>query len=155
MKTFYTYLTEQTEGEKLTHIEHLEDHPINNGQEGFNKAVDVLHAVKNHIKSGRKSPDLTMKHDGSPSIVYGHHPENGKFFVATKSAFNKTPKINYTDKDIEKNHGHAPGLMEKLHTSLNHLKKVAPKTGVYQGDLMFTDEDKKHSKGKVSFTDVK
>ena len=94
-----------------------------------------------------------MKYDGSPAIVFGHHPETGKFFVASKSAFNKNPKINYTHEDIKKNHGHAPGLMDKLHASLLHLKKIAPKTGVYQGDLMYTHDDLHHHKnGKVSFT---
>jgi hypothetical protein len=152
MKTFYTHLTEQAEGEKLTHIEHLEDHPINNGSEGFQKAVDVLHAVKQHILAGRKNSDLTMKHDGSPSIVYGHHPENGKFFVATKSAFNKTPKINYTEKDIETNHGHAPGLVEKLKSALQHLPKIAPKSGVFQGDVLHSGTDVQKKGDKVSFT---
>ena len=152
MKTFYTHLTEQAEGEKLTHIEHLEDHPINNGSEGFQKAVDVLHSVKQHILAGRKNSDLTMKHDGSPSIVYGHHPENGKFFVATKSAFNKTPKINYTEKDIEKNHGHAPGLVDKLKSALKELPKIAPKKGVFQGDVLHSGTDVEKKDGKVSFT---
>jgi hypothetical protein len=59
-----------------------------------------------HMTSGAKSSNLTMKYDGSPSLVFGHHPSNGKFFVATKSAFNKNPKINHTEKDIDKNHGH-------------------------------------------------
>jgi len=72
----------------------------------------------------------------SPSIVFGHHPETGKFFVSTKSAFNKDPKLNYTHEDIEKNHGHAPGLVQKLKQALQHLPKVTPKTGVYQGDVM-------------------
>ena len=152
MKTFYTHLTEQAEGEKLTHIEHLEDHPINNGSEGFKKSIDVLHVVKQHILAGRKNSDLTMKHDGSPSIVYGYHPENGKFFVATKSAFNKTPKINYTDKDIEKNHGHAPGLVEKLKAALHELPKIAPKKGVFQGDILYSGKDVQKKDGKVSFT---
>ena len=93
-----------------------------------------------------------MKYDGSPSIVFGHHPKTGKFFVASKSAFNVNPKINYTPKDIEKNHGHAPGLVNKLKQALQHLPKVAPKHGVYQGDVMFGDEDKKEHKGGVSFT---
>jgi hypothetical protein len=93
-----------------------------------------------------------MKYDGSPSVVFGHHPQNNKFFVASKSAFNVNPKLNYTHKDIEKNHGHAPGLMEKLHSALNHLPKIAPKKGVYQGDLMYSEGDKKEGKDKVSFT---
>jgi hypothetical protein len=38
---------------------------------------------------------VTDKADGAPSIVYGHHPETGKFFVATKSAlFNLIPFAN-------------------------------------------------------------
>lgn len=153
MLKFLRYLTEEAEGEKLKHITHAEDRPLQNGSEGFKLAHDTLMAAHNHIKSGGHSSALTMKYDGSPSIVFGHHPETGKFFVASKSAFNKNPKLNYTHKDIEKNHGHAPGLMDKLHAALNHLKKVAPKTGVYQGDMMFTHEDLEPKKeGKVSFT---
>lgn len=80
----------------------------------------------------------------SPSIVFGHHPKTGKFFVASKSAFNKNPKINYTEKDIDRNHGHAPGLSSKLKSALKHFPKVTPKKGIYQGDLMYTHEDLKH-----------
>ena len=77
----------------------------------------------------------------SPSVVFGYHPENGKFFVASKSAFNATPKLNYTPEDIEKNHGHAPGLVSKLKAALQHLPKVTPKKGVYQGDFMYHKDD--------------
>jgi hypothetical protein len=87
----------------------------------------------------------------SPSVVFGHHPKTGKFFVASKSAFNKTPKINYTDDDVEKNHGHAPGLVYKLQSALKHLPKIAPKKGVYQGDLMYTHDDVTTSDGKYHF----
>jgi hypothetical protein len=155
MRSFLTYLKEETEaeGEKLKHITHAEDRPLQKGSEGFTHAHNALMQAHEHMKSGGHSSALTMKYDGSPSLVFGHHPETGKFFVASKSAFNKNPKINYTHADIKKNHGHAPGLMDKLHASLNHLKKIAPKTGVYQGDLMYTHEDLKHGKnGKVSFT---
>jgi hypothetical protein len=93
-----------------------------------------------------------MKYDGSPSIVYGHNPENNKFFVASKSAFNKNPKLNYTPEDIEKNHGHAPGLVEKLKAGLEHLPKIAPKKGVYQGDVMYTHNDLHKEGNKTSFT---
>ena len=73
--------------------------------------------------------------------------------MASKSAFNKNPKINYTEADIDRNHGHAPGLSSKLKDALNHLKKVAPKKGMYQGDLMHTSEDHQvHPDGSVSFT---
>ena len=155
MKSFVTYLreeAEEAEGGKLKHITHAEDRPLQTGAEGFEHAVGALKQAHEHIKSGGHSSHLSMKYDGSPSIVFGHHPETGKFFVASKAAFNKTPKINYNHSDILKNHGHAPGLMNKLHDALNHLKKVAPKTGVYQGDLMFSGDDKKDTKKGVSFT---
>lgn len=152
MYSFSTFLKEEDEGGKLKHITHAEDRPLQNGSEGFKHAVGALQQAHEHIKSGGHSTALTMKYDGSPSIVFGHHPENGKFFVASKSAFNKNPKINYTDEDIENNHGHAPGLVEKLKHALEHLPKVAPKKGVYQGDVMFSGEDKKETKHGVSFT---
>ena len=152
MYSFLSFLKEEAEGEKLKHITHAEDRPLQSGPEGFHHAVGALQQAHEHMKSGGHSSALTMKYDGSPSIVFGHHPETGKFFVASKSAFNKNPKINYTNKDIEKNHGHAPGLVNKLQQALKHLPKVAPKKGVYQGDVMFGDEDKKETKHGVSFT---
>lgn len=154
MLNFTQFLIEQTEQEeakKLKHIEHLEDLHINDGHSGFNHAVEVLRKTKTHVETGKSSPDLTVKYDGSPSVVYGHHPETGKFFVSSKSAFNKNPKINYTHEDIEKNHGHAPGLVQKLKAALDHLPKIAPKEGVFQGDLMHTPEDHQKKHQAVSF----
>lgn len=152
MKSFSNFLFEQTDESKLKHIHHAEDRPLLHGDAGFDHAVGALEQAHNHIKSGSHSSALTMKYDGSPSIIFGRNPENNKFFVASKSAFNKNPKINYTHQDILKNHGHAPGLVEKLHSALNHLPKVTPKVGVYQGDMMFSDDDKQQSKNGVSFT---
>lgn len=152
---FTDFLVEgaEEEGAKLKHITHAEDRPLFHGAEGFHHAYDALHGAHFHTKQGKQSNKLTMKYDGSPSIVYGHHPETGKFFVASKSAFNKNPKLNYTAADVEKNHGHAPGLVEKLKAGLEHLPKVAPKKGVYQGDVMFTKPDVKKGKGgSASFT---
>ena len=144
MIKFGTYLTEAAKSsseEKLTHLEHAEDHPLNAGAAGFEHAKKTLNAVHAAMQGKKSSATISTKYDGSPSIVFGHHPETGKFFVASKSAFNKTPKINYTAKDIDTNHGHAPGLAEKLKTALKHLPKVTPKTGVFQSDVM-------HSGGK-------
>ena len=153
MKSFLSFLKEETQevDGKLKHIHHAEDRPLFHGAKGFEHTKNALNTAHEHIKSGGHSSHLTMKYDGSPSLVFGHHPENGKFFVASKSAFNKNPKINYTEKDIEKNHGHAPGLVSKLKDAL-HLKKVSPKKGVYQGDIMFGHDDKHEHKKGVSFT---
>ena len=154
MDSFRKFLIEESEeGTKLKHITHAEDRPIQHGAKGFQHAYAALHHVHDHMKAGDNSSALTMKYDGSPAIVFGHHPETGKFFVASKSAFNKNPKLNYTAKDVQKNHGHAPGLVDKLNSGLNHLKKIAPKTGVYQGDMMYSEGDvNHHDNGKASFT---
>lgn len=153
-KSFFTEASVGASEEKLTHLEHAEDHPINAGDEGFQHAFNTLHQT-HELLAGRKSKaSVSLKLDGSPSIVFGTHPENGKFFVASKSAFNATPKLNYTHEDIEKNHGHAPGLVSKLKAALNHLPKVTPKEGVYQGDFMYNkdDGDVRSESGKHHFT---
>lgn len=150
---FNLFLEAMESSEKqLTHLEHLEDHPINAGKEGVQHAIHNLMDVHRKLKGGDNKTKITMKYDGSPSVVFGHHPETGKFFVASKSVFNKNPKLNYTEEDIEKNHGHAPGLVEKLKTALKHLPKVTPPRGVYQGDIMHTRGDLEHHGNKVSFT---
>jgi hypothetical protein len=89
--------------EKLTHLEHAEDHVINDGMEGFAHAYHNLEDVKDQVNGKKNKTKIATKYDGSPSIVFGHHPETGAFFVASKSVFNKDPKLNYTHEDIEKN----------------------------------------------------
>ena len=152
---FKTFLTEAVIDEsKLTHLEHAEDHPINAGSAGFQHAFDTLHETHQLLTGKQSKASVTTKLDGSPSVVFGTHPENGKFFVASKSAFNATPKLNYTPEDIEANHGHAPGLVSKLKAALQHLPKVAPKQGVFQGEFMFNKEDGdvREEGGKYHFT---
>ncbi len=159
MLPFKTFLIEQEDPEEgasrqIKHLTHVEDRPLQKGEKGTSHAISSLMAAADHISKGKKTSELTTKYDGSPAIVYGHHPKNGKFFVASKSAFNKTPKINYTPADIEMNHGHAPGLVKKLKDALTHLPKIAPKEGVYQGDMMFgTDagDKNKEKNGATSF----
>ena len=149
---FKRFLTEQEEFGKLKHLEHAEDHPINDGIAGYHRAVETLHAVNSALKGEKSNVKVTTKYDGSPSVVFGHHPQTGKFFVGTKSAFNKNPKLNYTEDDIERNHSHAPGLVSKMKDALKHLPKIAPRTGVYQGDLMYSGDDVREEGGKYHFT---
>lgn len=153
MLSFKTFLAEEAEGEgaKLKHIHHAEDRPLFHGAKGFEHAHGALTQAHKHLAAGKNDHSMTTKYDGSPSVVYGHHPETGKFFVASKSAFNKNPKINYSHEDIQKHHGHAPGLADKLSAALEHLPKVAPKKGVFQGDLMHQGQKSQHNpKGDVT-----
>lgn len=150
MKKFLQ-LFESTNEEKLTHLEHAEDHPINAGHEGTHHAINTLQQTANALQGKPSTARISTKYDGSPSIIFGTHPETGRFFVASKSAFNKEPKINYTLEDIQKNHGHAPGLVSKLSAALQHLPKVTSSGRIYQADIMHTPEDVKDDGMSTSF----
>lgn len=136
---------------KLTHLEHAEDHVINAGKEGFAHAHKTLMGVHDALSGKRSNVQITTKYDGSPSVVFGYHPTSGKFFVGSKSVFNKNPKLNFSNEDIEANHGHAPGLAAKLRSALRHLPKVTPKGRIFQGDIMHTPEDVQMSGGSFHF----
>jgi hypothetical protein len=123
--------------DKNTHLEHLEDDIINRGATGGENAVNFLKAVRNMLAGSGKGTNMTVKWDGAPAIICGVNPENGKFFVGTKSVFNKTPKINYTVRDINKNHGGV--VAQKLTICLAQLSRLNIK-GILQGDLLFTDD---------------
>lgn len=153
MIKFNTYLTESLDVEKLKHLEHAEDHIIHGGHEGVAHTADTLTDVADFLSGKKSKTKITTKYDGAPSIVFGIDPETGKFFVGSKSVFNVHPKLNFTPEDIERNHGHAPGLVEKLKAALQELPKIMPKGGgVYQGDLMYTKPDLKDEESGYSFT---
>ena len=127
--------------DKNTHLEHLEDDIINNGFEGGKNAIAFLEALNEMLAGHSKSKlNVTTKWDGAPAIVCGPSPENGKFFVGTKSVFNKTPKVNYTVQDIKNNHdGPVANILREC---LQYLSGLGMKE-ILQGDLMFTASAKK------------
>ena len=127
--------------DKNTHMEHLEDEIINNGVKGATTAIQFLNSLKDMLAGGKSKTNVTVKWDGAPAIFAGINPENGKFFVATKSLFNKVPKINYTVADIDANHG-SGGHSDKLKVALKTLPDLGMK-GIYQGDIMFSKGDLK------------
>ena len=126
--------------DKNTHLEHLEDDIINRGSAGGVNAINFLKSVRDMLagNSGAKI-NTTVKWDGAPAIICGVNPENGKFFVGTKSVFNVTPKINYTTADIRRNHTGA--VAQKLSVCLAHLSSLNIKQ-ILQGDLLFTNDKK-------------
>jgi hypothetical protein len=129
--------------------EHLEDNVLNRGVNGTRESINFLRSLRDMLAGHSASKiNVTTKWDGAPAIVCGTNPENGKFFVGTKSVFNKEPKLNYTNKDIDENHP-GEGLNEKLKIALAFLSKLNIK-GILQGDLLFTkgDIDKQVIDGK-------
>jgi hypothetical protein len=137
MFSFKGFITKGTN----THLEHLEDSIIDRGSKGGRDAVNFLKSIKKMLTGhtgGRLN--VTVKWDGAPAVICGINPENGKFFVGTKSVFNVNPKINYSTGDILKNHDGE--LARKLIVCLRELSKLSI-TGILQGDLLFTKGDVK------------
>jgi hypothetical protein len=138
MRQFTEYLTEafKKSSGKNVHLEHLEDEILNDGYAGFGRAMKSVQGVLNALGANEPSAyDITVKWDGAPAIVCGIDPQSGRFFVGTKSVFNVTPKLNFTNKDIDENHPQ-DGLNAKLKLALKHFSKLGI-SGVLQGDLLF------------------
>ena len=143
------FLTEAA-GKNL-HLEHLEDEILNFGIAGGRSAINFLQALRDMFagKSG-SAMSVTVKWDGAPAIFCGPHPETGKFFVAKKSLFNKTPKFYHTNAEI--NADLSGELASKFKTALKYFNKLRM-TQILQGDLMFTDDvSKKDIDGESHYT---
>jgi hypothetical protein len=100
------------------HIEHPEDSILS----GDLTVLDWFSADSN----------VSVKIDGAPAIVWGRNPANGKFFVGTKSVFNKVKiKINHSHEEIDTNHqGKVASILHACFDSL-------PRTSfIYQGDFI-------------------
>ena len=137
MQNFLQFLTE----DKNTHLEHLEDDILNNGLSGGQNAIRFLESLLTMLQGhSRRSISITVKWDGAPAVFAGTNPENGKFFVGTKSIFNVDPKINYTNADIDRNHPSGPN--SKLKAALRYFPSLGI-PGVWQGDLLYTAGDLK------------
>ena len=124
---------------KNTHLEHLEDNILNGGSEGGREAVAFLRSLGKMLDQGGADARVTVKWDGAPAIICGVNPDNGRFFVGTKSVFNKvSPKISYSEEDVDSMY--PPGqLAEKLKDAYKYLSTLSI-PNVVQGDLLFTDD---------------
>ena len=127
---------------KNTHLEHLEDLIFNKGWAGAHEALNYIDSLRHMLAEGTgATTQLTVKWDGSPAIICGTDPEDGRFFVGTKSVFAKgTPKRCKSTKDIQQWYGHEPTLSSMLEAALKYLRELSI-GGVVQGDLMFTPGD--------------
>ena len=124
---------------KNTHLEHLEDNILNGGSEGGKEAVAFLRSLGKMLDQGGADARVTVKWDGAPAVICGTNPDNGRFFVGTKSVFNAvTPKIIYSEEDVDRIY--PPGqLAQKLKDAYKYLSQLSI-PNVVQGDLLFTDD---------------
>ena len=105
---------------KNLHLEHPEDEILTGN-------LDVL-------KWFSANSSISVKMDGAPAIVWGTNPENDRFFVGTKSVFNKKKiKICYTPEDIDALYGEQEDLAEILLACLDFLPRTEE---IIQGDFI-------------------
>lgn len=132
-------------GDKNLHLDHAEDMLFLYGVNGFKRVMVFLKDLAGML-SGKTDTKVaartTRKFDGAPAIFCGINPDNGKFFVGPKAVFSQAAKICYTEEDIDKYFPTATGLNAKLKIALRYLPKLEIKD-VLQGDILFTDENKK------------
>jgi hypothetical protein len=103
---------------KNTHLQHPEDSILTGDLSVLDWFVNPGH--------------LSVKIDGAPAIVFGTNPATGKFFVGTKSVFNKVKiKINHSHEEIDQNHTGQVAVI--LHACLNCLPVTE---SIYQCDFI-------------------
>lgn len=136
-------LREAADRKVITHLTHLEDLVITKYGAGAQEALRVLRGFTSSLLGSATSPvNVTVKIDGAPAIVVGTDPADGKFFVGTKGAFAKTPKIAKSEADLKTLYGAKPGLLDTMQTAFRALKGMQF-PAILQGDVLFTPEIKR------------
>ena len=137
---FSEFITEQ----KNTHMTHIEDKVIYGGVKGTRDAILALRSLRDML-GGSHDGSVSVKWDGAPAIFCGTDPRDGRFFVAKKGIFNKSPKVYKSDADIDADT--SGDLAVKLKSALKLLPALGIK-GVIQGDFLFGPGDLKTQKIK-------
>ena len=90
---------------------------------------------------------LSLKIDGSPAIVWGTNPATGRFFVGTKSVFNKVKiKINHSHEEIDVNHqGEVANI---LHLCFDYLPRTET---IYQGDFIGEGGENEYTPNTITY----
>ena len=137
---FIEFISEQ----KNTHMTHIEDKVLYGGVDGTRQAILALRSLRDML-GGVKDGNVSVKWDGAPAVFAGTDPRDGKFFVAKKGIFNKSPKVYKTNSDVDDDT--SGDLNAKLKAALKYLPELGIK-GVVQGDFLFDSSEVKTKKLK-------
>ena len=138
MKSYKNYIAEAAQN---LHMTHLEDAVIDGGVTGTRNVINYLRNIRDMLSGNTSAPvSMTTKWDGAPAIFAGIDPSDGKFFVAKKGVFNKTPKLYKTDAEIDNDL--KGDLNTKFKIALKELAKIGIE-GVVQGDFLYSKSDLK------------
>lgn len=91
------------------HQEHFEDYILTGDFRALDAILGDFH--------------LSTKIDGSPAVVFGTNPATGKFFVGTKSVFNKV-KIKIAHSHDEIDSFYSGQVADILHTCFDYLPRT-------------------------------
>jgi hypothetical protein len=138
--SFIDFITEN----KNTHMTHIEDKVLYGGVDGTREAINALRSLRDML-GGEHDGNVSVKWDGAPAIFAGIDPRDGRFFVAKKGIFNKSPKVYKSDADVDADT--SGDLSTKLKLALQYLPELGIK-GVIQGDFLFSPGDVKKTKIK-------
>ena len=140
MESFSGYITES----KNTHMTHIEDKVLYGGVKGTREAIMALRSLRDML-GGDHASNVSVKWDGAPAVFAGTDPSDGRFFVAKKGIFNKSPKVYKSDDDIDADT--SGDLNTKFKLALQYLPLLGIK-GVIQGDFLYSSADVKTQKIK-------
>ena len=138
--SFTDFISEQ----KNTHMTHIEDKVLYGGVNGTRDAILALRSLRDML-GGEHASNVSVKWDGAPAVFAGTDPRDGRFFVAKKGIFNKSPKVYKSDADIDADT--SGDLNAKLKLALQYLPALGIK-GIIQGDFLYGPGDVKKSKIK-------
>jgi hypothetical protein len=90
---------------------------------------------------------ISVKIDGAPAIVWGTNPANGKFFVGTKSVFNKVKiKIAHSHEEIASLY--SGKVADILHVCFNHLPRT---NSIIQGDFIGLGGQRRYTPNTLTY----
>ena len=139
MKSYKQHIAEAADAN--LHMTHLEDALLDGGVKGTRNVINYIRNIRDMLSGNTSAPvNLTVKWDGAPAIFAGTDPADGKFFVAKKGVFNKTPKLYKTDSEIDNDL--SGELNSKFKVALKEFAKLGIE-GVIQGDFLYTNDDLK------------
>lgn len=135
-------LHEADERTVIKHLTHAEDLVVTDYVKGAQQAARMLNGLASFFRGHANAPvNITVKIDGAPAIVAGNDPSDGVFFIGTKGAFAKTPKIAKSVAEIKQIYAGKGGLIDTMTVAFTALKKIWPSGKViFQGDILFTPE---------------
>lgn len=125
-------------------IDHPEDLIWRMGSSGFAVSVEILNYAQKNTET------ISLKWDGTPSLIWGYDPSTGQFTLTDKAGFNSTKYNGFpkTSKELYNMlYSRAPtdeGRQEfaSMISSLwKVFEKATPRTkyGFYQGDLLYVN----------------